>query len=104
MGLAITCMAVSTQDLTIFCGLKSGDVMVQDQNILARAVLRGHSREVTSLAVSDDMLVSLARDHKVITWSVKHRVGSGYLLLHLLHLLHLFLHLIHLPHRRLVIK
>ena len=74
VGGGITCLA--SQDLTIFCGLKSGAVLVVDQNILTRAVLSGHTREVTSLAVSEELLVSLARDQQIITWSVRHKVGS----------------------------
>ena len=72
VGTGITCMA--HQDLTLYCGLKSGAVLVVDQNILTRAVLQGHTREVTSLAVSAELLVSLGRDQQVITWSVRHRV------------------------------
>ena len=72
--MAITCLA--SHELTIFCGLKSGAVLVEDQNILGLAVLRGHSREVLSLAVSAELLVSVARDQQIITWSVRHKVGS----------------------------
>ena len=72
--MSITCLA--SHELTIFCGLKSGAVLVEDQNILDQAVLRGHTREVLSLAVSAELLVSLGRDQQVITWSVRQKVSS----------------------------
>ena len=72
LGQSVTCLA--QHELSIFCGMKSGLVLVYDQNVLLQSELEGHEREVLGMAVSAELLVTVARDLQMISWSVRHKV------------------------------
>ena len=74
LGVSVTCLA--HHDLNIFCGLKSGLVLVYDQNILPQCELEAHQREVLAMTVSAELLITVGRDLQMITWSVRHKVSQ----------------------------
>ena len=84
----ITCLVQN--NLEIFCGLKSGKILVYNQNLwqtssLGRTCfiiifplivtrLDKHKKEVVAMAIADDLLVSISKDGDLITWSIKTKV------------------------------
>jgi len=67
----IEILSVAQADLQIFIGLKSGLIEAYDQSLLLQEKMEKHTREVISLAISSDILVSIGKDLAVCTWNVK---------------------------------
>ena len=68
----ITCM--TEYELELWCGLKTGLVEVYNQSILCVATLEGHKKEVLGIHAAKELVISISKDLKVITWSRRSKV------------------------------
>ena len=94
LNTVITCLVQN--NLEIFCGLKSGKILVYNQNLWQTSSLgrsptwfiitvpiffsriEKHKKEIVAMATVDDLLVSISKDADLITWSMKNKVEILY--------------------------